>query len=56
MLQAQGLSTREERTAQHWEAMFGFVLRDLSEFPNYKDTWRTSRGQIFIPGEEAKLA
>lgn len=29
-----GLSTGGGRSALCWEAMFGSVLRDLSEFPN----------------------
>lgn len=34
MLQALVFNTSERGFALQWEAMFGFVLRDLSEFPN----------------------
>lgn len=34
VLPAQGLDTGGGSPARHWGAMFGFVLRDLSEFPN----------------------
>lgn len=42
---------RGRRLALPWEAMFSFVLRTLSELPNQKNAWKTSRSHI----EKAKL-